>query len=117
MRNDLLELSIHPMVVWFDLFVHRMRENELFVSTQALYQDYKSHCLLHNIHAPTSSRGFHFIFRDLLLVKAPGIERERTMTVRGFRINRSKAFGWLFENKYSQFESLEFCDEDNDFTF
>jgi energy-coupling factor transporter ATP-binding protein EcfA2 len=118
MRNDLLELSIHPMLVWFDLFVHRTREDEVFVSTHALFQDYKSHCLLNNINAPTTSRGFHFIFRDLVLVKAPGVERGRTPTLRGFHINRKKVFEWLYESKYSQFESLDFSDEDESmFTF
>jgi len=100
------------MIVWFDVFVHRLNGSRE-VSTQALYNDYRSHCLLHNINAPPSVRGFHMIFRDLLVNEcSKGIERFRSSKIRGFKLNQNECFEWLQEKEYTMYESLDQNDDD-----
>ncbi len=114
LREDLIQVSTHPMVFWWDKFIHEQVIPQKYTATK-LFESYKRYCTENGISVNGNSKGFGIIFKDKIDFDACGIIKTKSHGVMVFNIDRSKSFEWLKENEYSVYETLKvFGDEDSD---
>lgn len=107
LREDIIQVSTHPMVYWFDRFIHELIiPKEKYTATK-LFESYRRYCLDSGISVAGNSKGFGLIFKDKIDLAECGIEKVKSCGLMTYSINRSKSFEWLQKNGYSVYEGLK----------
>ena len=107
LREDIIQVSTHPMVYWFDRFIHELIiPKEKYTATK-LFESYRKYCLDCGISVAGNSKGFGLIFKDKIDLAECGIEKVKSCGLMTYSINRSKSFEWLQKNGYSVYEGLK----------
>ena len=107
LREDIIQVSTHPMVYWFDKFIHELIiPKEKYTATK-LFESYRRYCMDVGIGVTGNSKGFGLIFKDKIDFEACNIEKVKSCGLMTYSINRPKAFEWLQKNGYSVYESLK----------
>ena len=105
LRQEVIDVSTHPIVFWFDMFIRSHPVDQKWTPTQ-LFDSYRSYCAEHGINSCRNAKSFGISFRDHIAFDECGIEKTRTMHGMSFEIDRQRSFDWLKRNNYTDFESL-----------
>ena len=105
LRQEVIDVSTHPIVFWFDLWVRSHPVDQRWTPSQ-LFDSYRSYCAEHGINSCRNAKSFGISFRDHIAFDECGIEKTRTMHGMSFEIDRQRSFDWLKRNNYTDFDSL-----------
>ena len=105
LRQEVIDVSTHPIVFWFDHWVRSHPVDQRWTPTQ-LFDSYRSYCAEHGINSCRNVKSFGISFRDHIAFDECGIEKTRTMHGMAYEIDRQRSFDWLKRNNYTDFESL-----------
>jgi hypothetical protein len=106
LRDEIIQVSTHPMVFWYDKFIHELIITRDKYTATKLFDSYRRFCTENGIAIVGNSKGFGIIFKDKIDFAACGITKTKSHGVMVYNIDRHKSFEWLQENDYSVYESL-----------
>jgi putative DNA primase/helicase len=114
-KKDILRVSVHPIVFWFDYYIHNAVNSEFKVGVSELYDDYMAYCNGHNIRGCVNVSAFGLIFKNQIDFDKCEIAKVKSKGVMKLLVNRGKVFDWLKANDLTVYESLSpFDDDDGD---
>ena len=111
-KKDIVKVSLHPIVFWFDYYIHKEVNREFKVGMSILYDSYMEYCNGHNIKGCANVNAFGLIFKNQIDLVKCKIDKVKEGSMK-LLINREKVFEWLKANDFTIYESLSpFNDED-----
>ena len=113
LRQEVIDVSTHPIVFWFDMFIRSHPIDQRWTPTQ-LFESYRLYCSEHGINSCKNVKSFGISFRDHIAFDECGIEKTKTKHGMAYEINRQRSFEWLKRNNYTDFEDLMVVGEDED---
>jgi len=113
-RNDIIKVSIHPIIYWFDKYIHHMTNKEEKVSISELHDSYKEYCSENNLSTIGNCNGFGMIFKNKIEFEECGITKVKSHGVMKLLINKEKSFQWLKDNDFTVYESLYQLENESD---
>jgi hypothetical protein len=105
-RKDIISVSIHPIIFWFDRYIHKMVNTEEKVGMSQLFNSYKKYCSKNNINVVGNVNGFGLNFKSKINFESCKIEKVKSMGLMKLVIDRKKVFEWLKDNDFTVYESL-----------
>ena len=114
-KKDIVKVSLHPVVFWFDYYIHKAVNSEFKVGMSALYDSYMEYCNGHNIKCCANVNAFGLIFKNQIDLEKCRIAKVKSHGTMKLLINRENVFEWLIANDFTIYENLSpFNDEDSD---
>jgi phage/plasmid-associated DNA primase len=113
LRQEVIDVSTHPIVFWFDHWVRSHPVDQKWTPTQ-LFDSYRSYCAEHGINSCKNSKSFGISFRDHIEFGECGIEKTRSMHGMAYKIDRQQSFDWLKRNNYTEYDSLSVIDTEEE---
>jgi hypothetical protein len=114
-KKDIVKVSLHPVVFWFDYYIHKAVNSEFKVGMSALYDSYMEYCNGHNIKCCANVNAFGLIFKNQIDLEKCRIAKVKSHGTMKLLINRENVFEWLMANDFTIYENLSpFNDEDSD---
>jgi putative DNA primase/helicase len=113
LRQEVIDVSTHPIVFWFDHWVRSHPVDQKWTPTQ-LFDSYRSYCAEHGINTCKNSKSFGISFRDHIEFDECGIEKTRSMHGMAYKIDRQRSFDWLKRNNYTEYDSLSVIDTEEE---
>jgi len=114
LRNDIVQVSTHPMVFWFDKFIHELIIPQEKYTATKLFDSYKRYCVENGISIAGNSKGFGIAFKDKIEHAKCGIVKTKNRGVMVYTIDRHMSFEWLQENEYSIYETLKVMGDESE---
>lgn len=113
LRQEVIDVSTHPIVFWFDIFIRCNPIEQKWTPTQ-LFDNYRSYCAEHGINSCKNAKSFGISFRDHIAFNECGIEKTRSMHGMAYEVDRQRSFEWLKRNNYTDYESLAIIDTEEE---
>jgi len=111
-RNDIIKVSIHPIIFWFDKYIHHMTKEEEKVGIGELNNSYKKYCSENNLSIIGNCNGFGMVFKNKIEFEECGIIKVKSSGIMKLLINREKSFQWLKDNEFTVYQSLYHFEND-----
>jgi len=112
-KRDIIRVSVHPIVFWFDYYIHNTVNSEFKVGMSKLYDDYMAYCNGHNIKGCANVNAFGLIFKNQIDFDKCEIAKVKSMGLMKLLVNREKVFEWLKANDLTVYDSLSHFDDDD----
>jgi len=104
LRQDIVQVSTHPIVFWFDKFIHELANESMPVSANNLFNKYKNYCNDININSCANVSAFGLIFKDNIPLDTFAVKK-RTNNGQRYTFDKQKAHDWLKENNHTNYEN------------
>ena len=113
LRNDLMNVAMHPIIGWFDHFIHNTCVPLRRYSSSKLFEQYSTYCLNNGMKHNSNVKAFGVAFSKHIPT-ACGISKVKSHGIATFEFDREACFRWLKDNEYSEYEDCGVMEDPDD---